>query len=139
MKVGFFGMPATHLPEVFDGVGDFIIVGEPEAAAIRIAAGEDPEGIVPSPAIENLNSLPFPRWDLLKVRRYGHVNRTRIGLVRAVPMLTSRSCPEHCTYCPHRITANFRARSVENVVEEMRNCVDSIQESTSLFATHYSH
>ncbi|MDX6713302.1 MAG: anaerobic magnesium-protoporphyrin monomethyl ester cyclase [Blastocatellia bacterium] len=120
MKVGFFGMPATHLPEVFDGVGDFIIVGEPEAAAIRIAAGEDPKGIVPSPAIENLNSVPFPRWDLLKVRRYGHANRTRIGLVRAVPMLTSRSCPEHCTYCPHRITANFRARSVENVVEEMK-------------------
>jgi len=34
-------------------------------------------------------------------------------------MLTSRSCPEHCTYCPHRITANFRARSPENVLAEL--------------------
>ena len=34
-------------------------------------------------------------------------------------MLTSRSCPEHCTYCPHRITASFRQRSVENVIAEL--------------------
>jgi radical SAM superfamily enzyme YgiQ (UPF0313 family) len=35
-------------------------------------------------------------------------------------MLTSRSCPEKCTYCPHRITANFRARSDENVLNELQ-------------------
>ena len=34
-------------------------------------------------------------------------------------MLTSRSCPEKCTYCPHRITAGFRARSDENVLDEL--------------------
>jgi radical SAM superfamily enzyme YgiQ (UPF0313 family) len=34
-------------------------------------------------------------------------------------MLTSRSCPEHCTYCPHRITASFRARSDHNVLDEI--------------------
>jgi radical SAM superfamily enzyme YgiQ (UPF0313 family) len=34
-------------------------------------------------------------------------------------MYTSRSCPEHCTYCPHRITAGYRARSVASVIAEM--------------------
>jgi radical SAM superfamily enzyme YgiQ (UPF0313 family) len=119
MKVGFFGAPATHLPELFNDAGDFIISGEPEAAALKIAAGENPSGLMLSPAIDDLDSLPIPRWDLVKMRRYGHTNRKRLGLVRAIPMLTSRSCPEKCTYCPHRITANFRARSVENVVDEM--------------------
>lgn len=119
LKVGFFGTPATHLPELFTGAGDFIIRGEPEAAARQIAAGEVPNGIIDSPPLDELDSLPFPRWDLFKVRRYGHTNRGKWGMTRAVPMLTSRSCPEKCTYCPHRITANFRARSVANVINEM--------------------
>ena len=120
MKVGFYGTAATHLPELFNGAGDFVISGEPEAAAIKIAAGEDPNGLVLSPAINDLDSLPFPSWELLKTRRFAYTSRNQFGLVRAIPMLTSRSCPEHCTYCPHRITASFRARSVDNVVDEMQ-------------------
>ena len=119
-KVGFVGTAATHLPELFEGAGDFIISGEPEAAAIRIAAGEDPRGLVLSPAIDDLDSLPIPRWDIVKPRGFGYTSRKRFGLTRAVPMLTSRSCPEKCTYCPHRITASFRARSDENVLDELQ-------------------
>jgi radical SAM superfamily enzyme YgiQ (UPF0313 family) len=37
------------------------------------------------------------------------------------PVLSSRSCPEFCTYCPHRITAPYRARSAENVVAEIES------------------
>src|SRR6267142_4077234 len=29
-KVGFVGTAATHLPELFNGAGDFVIAGEPE-------------------------------------------------------------------------------------------------------------
>ena len=122
-RVGFFGTPATHLPELFEGHGDFLINGEPEAAALRLAAGEEASGVMPSPAINDLDSLPFPRWDLVKTKRFGYADYSRGGLVRAVPMLTSRSCPEHCTYCPHRITASFRARSVASVVAEMEELV----------------
>jgi radical SAM superfamily enzyme YgiQ (UPF0313 family) len=118
-KVGFVGTAVTHLPELFETFGDFIVSGEPEAAAIRIAAGEDPEGHVTSPAVDDLDSIPFPRWDLVKPRGFGYTNRKKFGVTRAVPMLTSRSCPEKCTYCPHRITATFRARSAENVLDEL--------------------
>ncbi|MDT5121662.1 MAG: anaerobic magnesium-protoporphyrin monomethyl ester cyclase [Acidobacteriota bacterium] len=119
MKVGFYGTPATFMPELFATSGDFILSGEPEAGALRLAAGEEMSGIVMSPAIDDLDTLPFPRWDLVKVRRFGHTSRSRTGLTRAVPMFTSRSCPEHCTYCPHRITASFRARTDESVLDEM--------------------
>ncbi len=124
MRVGFFGTAATHLPELFNGVGDFIITGEPEAAAIEIARGANPSGFAVSPAIDDLDSLPFPRWDLVQTSRFAHGSRGKFGFSRAIPMLTSRSCPEHCTYCPHRITANFRARSVNNVVDEMQELVE---------------
>jgi anaerobic magnesium-protoporphyrin IX monomethyl ester cyclase len=119
IRVGFFGTPATHLPELFLDSGDFVLAGEPEAAAIKLASGEELRGLVKSPAIDDLDSLPFPRWDVVKGKRFGYTNHRRMGLKRAVPMLTSRSCPEHCTYCPHRITASFRQRSVESVIAEL--------------------
>src|SRR6476661_6366545 len=72
LKVGFFGTPATHLPELFTDAGDFVISGEPEAAAIKLAAGEELVGLVKSPAIDDLDSLPFPRWDLMKGKRFGY-------------------------------------------------------------------
>jgi radical SAM superfamily enzyme YgiQ (UPF0313 family) len=119
IKVGFFGTPATHLPELFSDASDFVLVGEPEEAASRIANGENVQGLVKSSAIEDLDSLPFPKWDLVKTRRFAYLNHRRLGLKRAFPFYTSRSCPEHCTYCPHRITAPYRQRTVESVVGEM--------------------
>jgi radical SAM superfamily enzyme YgiQ (UPF0313 family) len=119
MKVGFFGTAATHLPELFQDTADFIVSGEPETVALEMAAGSNVAGVVKSAAINNLDTLPFPRWDIVRPRRFAYTSRNKLGLVRAIPMLTSRSCPEHCTYCPHRITATFRQRSVENVIEEM--------------------
>ena len=119
MRVGFLGTTATHMPELFEDVGDFVICGEPETACLELAAGSGLSGRVTSAAINDLDSLPFPCWDLIRSRRFGYVNRGHFGLTRAVPMLTSRSCPEHCTYCPHRITASFRARSDENVLDEL--------------------
>lgn len=118
MRVGFFGTPATHLPSLFADASDFVICGEPEAAAMRLAVGEELCEQITSPTLD-LDTLPFPRWDLVKSKALGYSNRRQLGMARAFPMLTSRSCPEHCTYCPHRITASYRARTVENVVTEL--------------------
>jgi len=119
MRVGFLGTTATHMPELFEDVADFVICGEPETACLELAAGNGLSGRVTSATINDLDSLPFPRWDLIRSKRFGYVNRGHFGLTRAIPVLTSRSCPEHCTYCPHRITASFRARSDENVLDEL--------------------
>jgi radical SAM superfamily enzyme YgiQ (UPF0313 family) len=119
LRVGFLGTPVTHIPELFIDSADFLISGEPEAAAFELAAGRELSGVVKSPALDNLDDLPFPRWDLVRAGRFGYTGRNLTGPVRAFPMFTSRSCPEHCTYCPHRITAAFRSRSVESVVAEI--------------------
>ena len=119
-RVGFFGAPATHMPELLENHADFLIKGEPEQAAIRIAAGEIPAGTMPSPATDNLDELPFPAWHLFDQGRVRHaVGRSIRPSNRAFPILSSRSCPEFCTYCPHRITAPYRSRSAENVVAEI--------------------
>src|SRR5215467_12835242 len=132
MRVGFFGAPATHLPEILDGQVDFLIKGEPEQAAMRIAAGEVPSGTLASPAIDDLDSLPFPAWHLFNTGRHA-VGRSMRASRHSFPILSSRSCPEFCTYCPHRITAPYRARSAENVVAEIESIYRKYGETYFVF------
>ena len=113
IRVGFVGLAASRLPELFRDHADFLIVGEPEEAASRLASGQSLSGVCPSAPVSDLDSLPFPRWDLLRDRR------TTPGRLRRIPMLASRSCTEFCTYCPHRVLAPFRSRSVGNVADEL--------------------
>ena len=77
----------------------------------RLAAGEAMRGIVHSRELADLDALPFPRWDLLGAPRpaLGLGSRGR-GPLGGLPVLASRSCPEFCTYCPHRILSGYRAR-----------------------------
>src|SRR3954463_917897 len=100
VKVGFIGITASKMPELFAGHSDFILNGEPEAAVMRLAQGIIPEGNVISEQIDDLDSLPFPRWDLVTE------DRSKMGrkfFTRPVgggyPLLASRGCPEFCTYC----------------------------------------
>jgi radical SAM superfamily enzyme YgiQ (UPF0313 family) len=132
MAVGFFGTAATHMPELFQDHADFMIKGEPEQAAIRLAQGETPEGLLPSPAINDLDSLPFPAWRFFDAERHAAGRSIRASL-RSFPILSSRSCPEFCTYCPHRITAPYRTRSAENVVDEIESIYKSHGRSYLIF------
>ena len=120
MRVGFVGLAASKMPELFRDHADFLIQGEPEAAMMQLVAGETFSGVVNSPALPDLDGLPFPRWDLLSERRW------RLGIPYAgrpagggFPVLASRGCPEFCTYCPHRILAGYRTRSVDNIADEL--------------------
>lgn len=120
-RVGFVGLAASKMPELFETAADFVIIGEPEHAAMRLADGERLDGRVQSPAIDDLDSLPFPRWDLLETRERAWMSLPFAGrpFGGMFPVMASRSCPEFCTYCPHRILASHRMRSPENIVEEI--------------------
>jgi radical SAM superfamily enzyme YgiQ (UPF0313 family) len=71
---------------------------------------------------DDLDSLPFPAWDLMPPTSYPN---EVIGLFApafpAAPILLSRGCPYRCTYCgASRIAGRrFRYRSVENALEEI--------------------
>src|SRR5262245_45793127 len=65
LRTGFVGLAASKLAELFEPHADFIVMGEPEDAIMRFAAGEPLRGRVPSPPVRDLATLPFPRWDLV--------------------------------------------------------------------------
>jgi len=134
VKVGFVGITASKMPQLFADHCDFILDGEPESGVMRIAQGEIPHGTVISEQINDLDSLPFPRWDLVTERRmsYGSHWFTRpVG--GGFPLLASRGCPEFCTYCPHRILAGYRARSIANILDEMERLCEQYRRPYVIF------
>jgi radical SAM superfamily enzyme YgiQ (UPF0313 family) len=126
VRVGFVGLAAQKLPHLFADAADFIISGEPEAALMRVMAGEKLAGIVRSPEVQDLDALPFPWWDpLVAHRQRWQVPFAGRPIGGALPVLASRSCPEFCTYCPHRIQSSYRTRSVANIVDELADLQDA--------------
>ena len=119
--VGFVGLAASKLPELFRSSADFVVIGEPDAAIERLARGEALSGVVTSPPVPDLDALPLAQWDALEARRRA---RRVVPLMPrpyggGIPVLASRGCPEFCTYCPHRILAGHRMRSVGHIVAEL--------------------
>jgi len=123
VRVGLVGMAVSCLPELFRDHADFLILGEPEAAATAIARGERPNGLLNSPPMADLDALPFPRWDLVGADAGAPLtlplaSRPFRGVL---PVLASRGCSESCTYCPHRVLGGYRARSTKNVADELEH------------------
>jgi len=121
IRTGFVGLAASKMPELFTEHADFLIAGEPEAAFARLMNGESLNGVCISPEIANLDDLPLPGWDLITSRpsRWSFPGRALRPAVGSYPVLASRSCPEFCTYCPHRILSSYRVRSVGSIIHEL--------------------
>jgi len=73
------------------------------------------------PTIKNLDEIPFPARDMVPYKKYNSL-LTKGDI--ATTMMTSRGCPFKCSFCdrPH-LGKVFRARSVNNVVDELEECV----------------
>ena len=69
-----------------------------------------------------LDALPYPPWHLLPMERifkqatHGLFTRGK----RIMPVMTTRGCPNYCTFCSRVMGFNFRKRSIENVIGEIR-------------------
>lgn len=70
--------------------------------------------------INNLDSLAFPAYHLLPMKKYSSI----IGLHPVSTMISSRGCPYRCSFC-YKTSSDkkHRARSAKNVVDEMQYLV----------------
>ncbi len=73
------------------------------------------------PFIEDLDTLPIPRHELLPLSRY------KLPIVgdRYTFVVTSRGCPAGCRFCIKHVTYQntFRLRSPEHIMKEVRKLV----------------
>jgi anaerobic magnesium-protoporphyrin IX monomethyl ester cyclase len=78
----------------------------------------------PRPATRDVDTLPFPAWDLIRAERYfvrpWHFLQER---ARSAFVMSSRGCPFGCTFCASHATLGkrFRARSPGLVVDEIEH------------------
>lgn len=70
--------------------------------------------------VKDVNSIPFPAWDLFPVEKYVDCEIARTEPTdRVLAILSSRGCPYRCNFC-YRMEKGVRLRSAENLVEEMK-------------------
>jgi anaerobic magnesium-protoporphyrin IX monomethyl ester cyclase len=76
----------------------------------------------PRPPIDDVDSIPFPAYELLTMERYAEADSARYTpkYRRSIQIFTSRGCPWHCTYCHDLFGKKFRGRSPDNVLAEMK-------------------
>jgi anaerobic magnesium-protoporphyrin IX monomethyl ester cyclase len=100
----------------------------------------------PRPVIEDLDSLPFPRWELFPMDIYcenpiGAVNLNKWvdggaggrDVPRSMNLTPSRGCAFKCTFCYHDFMgAGFRHRRASNIFEE----ITALKEK---YNVHYFH
>jgi anaerobic magnesium-protoporphyrin IX monomethyl ester cyclase len=87
------------------------VVGRPSSVIIRTPRRPD---------IKDVDSLPFPAWDLIDVSRYRGIWMERHGYY-SMNMVTTRGCPFHCNWCAKPIWGQrYNSRSPQHVVAEMK-------------------
>jgi len=84
--------------------------------------------------IENLDNIAFPARHLVQMEEYFNAMKSGLGARnmytcdnRWVSMITSRGCPFSCNFCSIHLTMGrkFRARSVDNVIAEIKQVIDT--------------
>ena len=126
--------------ELFDAGCEYLIVGDPEEAAVELLGSiREKRGIGPirgviardaktgaeseqRGAIADLDTLQYPAWEEFPLENYWRLSYAHGPMSgRYLALLTSRGCPYRCAFCavPQTNRGVWRARSPENVVGEM--------------------
>jgi len=134
------GHGPTPLPELFLKVtgADVVVLGEGEAilpgvietfasggslenvAGVAFRNGDDVVVNQRGVPVQDLDSLPFPAWDLFPMENYIVSTVPPMAKnARQMRVVTNRGCPFPCNFC-YRMEKGVRMRSVDAVVEEVK-------------------
>ena len=126
-----------------------ILIGEPELTldemAICLKNGKSLDGVLgltyrddtkvvvnpPRPLLDELDNLPFPSRHLMNHKLYrSPENNEPITVI-----YTQRGCPARCIFCSVGLVSGYkiRKRSPENIVKELKECVEKYNFRNFLF------
>src|SRR3989344_3733748 len=117
----------VHTKVLEDTKADYTVYGEGEMTFLDLANGTEPskiKGLIwrnndeivmnpPYPPVKDLDSMPFPKFEKFQLDKM---------LEKRIPIVSSRGCPNRCTFCSIQLVMGypFRSRSPENVLEEIK-------------------
>ncbi|MES1226077.1 MAG: radical SAM protein, partial [Bacteroidota bacterium] len=132
-----------HYEQYLHEGADFILLGEAEQtlADLVTAIEQDQHDFISIPGLafiqndaiiktvrrsvlKELDSLPFPAWDLVDIEPYRKTWLRHKGYF-SLNMATTRGCPFKCNWCAKPIYGNrYNCRSPHNVVAELKMLKD---------------
>lgn len=105
-------------PESCLGMFDYIVQGEGEIEMVEIVKGNRGKGIIRAEPIKELDSLPFPARDMVKMSRYRLIQEGKL----TATIMSSRACPANCFFCGKNIFGKkYRTFSPERFVDELES------------------
>lgn len=129
---------SSALPEqTLKGTGaDAVVAGEGEEAMLEICISRK-KGVIRG-IVKDIESLPFPSRELIDLDKYAGTVQFGFPMKkgeRSTQVITSRGCPNLCTFCSNNIIFGRipRYRSVENVISELKEIKEKYGISTIIF------
>lgn len=143
IKIVVGGAHISALPEasIKDLKVDYAVVGEGEYTLLELLdylKGKKKIGDIPGlvyyfnnevikvnakrPNIINLDSIPFPAWELIDPRKYPPMpHQFFFKKYPIAPIITTRGCPYVCTFCAAESIwgRKYRMRTTKNIVDEI--------------------
>ncbi|MBI5061107.1 MAG: radical SAM protein [Candidatus Aenigmarchaeota archaeon] len=133
-KIVVGGALATHSTKLLleNTKADFAVIGEGEITFLDLLKHVDEPKKVnglafkhrtvvrtpPRDYIKDLDSIPFPAWDMFPIEKYINRSITRDD-GRKMGVIAGRGCPYDCTFCSKSFSG-VRIRSAKNIADEIR-------------------
>lgn len=119
IDIVMFGESEQTLPEfldVSDVGGDLTTV-----KGIAFLQNGKPLATPERAPIKDLDSLPFPAWDMVDLNAYSEIPNWNGTLKEKAyaPILSSRGCPYGCMFCHNIFGKQVRKRSPQNLIAEI--------------------
>ena len=134
-----------HYEKYLEAGADFVLIGEAEHTLLELVQAIDMgqndfieirglvfkrgEAVIKTQkrtALRELDSLPFPAWDLIDLEPYRKMWLKHVGYF-SMNVGTTRGCPFKCNWCAKPIYGNrYNARSPQNVINELKYLQDQI-------------
>ena len=128
-----------HYEQYLQEEADFILLGEAEQTLTELMAAIDQQqtnflsiaglaykqndAVIKTArrnVLKELDSLPFPAWDLVDIEIYRKTWLKHKGYF-SMNMATTRGCPFKCNWCAKPIYGNrYNSRSPQNVIAELK-------------------
>lgn len=88
-----------------------------------------------SPIIKDINSLPFPAYDLVDVTKYQLSTHRKDLPLPFLSSITNRGCPFSCTYCqtPNMFGNKVRFKSPDTIKSELEYFIEIAQIKSIVF------
>jgi len=117
---GVFSEGETTIIELLNALNNSLSVNNIKGIVIRNNNGALTKTIQRE-YISDLDKLPFPAYHLIEDISLYAPPPSNYKTLPVVNMITSRGCPNQCTFCDNNIFGRiYRKRSAENILEEIK-------------------